>query len=174
MNRCHRCGVPYHPDLVKCPLCRTLSRNESAKRRRFLYFTNTVAVSLVAAVVIVRVLTSPEQAAGMTQTDCVSVSQLSEQTRFSLELLTSDEELAKSQLSDLSKKWVQVSENYVPGKFSWSTSGPEHGWLERVGQVTAAISLGEEIAIDDSADSLPEYAVELMKVSYRFCSKERE
>ena len=171
MNRCQRCGVPYHPDLVRCPLCRTLTKNEAAKRSRFLYLANTIAVSLVAAVVAVRALTAPDQAAGMTPTDCSAVSELSEQTRFSIELLASDGELATAQLSELSEKWFQVSQNYVPGKFSWSTSGPEHGWLERMGQVTAGIASGEPVPLDDGFDSPIDYADELLRVSYRFCSK---
>lgn len=171
MNRCQRCGIPYHPDSVRCPLCRTLSRSEAKKRSKWFFLTNTLLTTFVATIVLVRVLTSPDAAIGMTQGDCRSVSSLREETAFALESLTTEPDIARERLLAISESWHGLAEGYVPGKFSWSTAGPEHGWLERVAEVSMAIATATSVEVEGEFASPEEYLVELLRLEYRFCSK---
>lgn len=170
MNKCQRCGVPYHPDLTRCPLCRTLSRTESRRRTKLFYVANTIAVSLVAGVILVRALTSSEIAVGMTPSDCQVVEQLAQETRYGVESLASDPERGKLELSAVATRWDELASNYTPGKYSWSTSGSEHGWLERLATVTTSLASGEAAKVEDGLDP-SEYAIELVKLAPRYCSR---
>ena len=171
MNKCQRCGVPYHPDLTRCPLCRTLSRTESGRRTKLFYLANTIAVSLVAGVILVRALTTSEIAVGMTPSDCQVAQQVAKETRFGVESLASDPERGLSELAEVAASWEELAANYTPGKYSWSTSGLEHGWLERLALSTRALSTGDNVAIEGDAESAEEYVLDLTRLVPRFCER---
>lgn len=170
MNRCQRCGIPYHPDSVRCPLCRTLSKSEAKRRNRWFYLTNTILTTLVATIVVARVLTSGEAAIGMTPGDCQQVSTLREETVFALESLTTEPDAARERLLAISESWSGLAAGYVPGKFSWSTAGPEHGWLERVAQVSMAIATGKAADVEGDFTAPEKYLLELLRLEYRYCT----
>lgn len=170
MSKCARCGITYHPELSACPLCDTKSAKEEARRSKLWFLTNTLAVSFVAIVVLVRVVASGDIAVGMTQTDCQSAQVLVKETRYALQSLSSDKERGISELEAVGAKWTEMSERYTPGKHSWSASGLEHNWLQRMGETATAISLGEEPKIESDALTGEAYLLELTKLYPRYCS----
>ena len=166
---CRRCGLPMHPDLTKCEVCGELTPTESTRRNRLFYITNTVAISAVALVIVVRTLTAGDVAVGMSQTDCQQIQGLTKETRYAVESLSSDPERAVMELEAVSEQWRVLSEHYVPGKFSWSTSGLEHNWLQRLASATNSLAAGEAAEVENQLN--PEaYVIELVKLAPRFCS----
>lgn len=167
---CRRCGVPMHPDLTKCEVCGELTAIESKRRSRLLYLTNTFAISAVAVAVVVRTLTAGDIAVGMSQSDCQQIQSLTKETRYAVESLSSDQERAVLELEQVSEQWLALSENYVPGKYSWSTSGLEHNWLQRLALATDDLATGKEPEVEGELDPKA-YVIELVKLSPRFCSQ---
>ena len=167
---CRRCGLPMHPDLTKCEVCGELTATESKRRTRLFYLTNTVAISAVALAVVVRTLTAGDIAVGMSQTDCQQIQSLTKETRYAVESLSSDPDRAVLELEQVSEQWLALSENYVPGKYSWSTSGLEHNWLQRLASATDDLATGQEPEIEGGLDPKA-YVIELVKLSPRFCSQ---
>lgn len=171
MNKCQRCGVPYHPDLTRCPLCRTLSRTESRRRTKLFYLANTIAVGLVAGVILARALTSSEIAVGMTQSDCLAVDRIAKETRYGIESLASDRVRGMEELASVAIRWEELAANYTPGKYSWSTTGLEHSWLERLAMSTKALANGEVVAVEGDSESEEDYVLDLTRMVPRFCQK---
>jgi len=169
MSKCARCGIPYHPELATCPLCNTRSAKEEARRSKLWFLTNTIAVSFVALVVLVRAVTSADIAVGMTQTDCQSAQVLLKETRYAVQSLASDQERGIAELSAVGAKWTEMSERYTPGKHSWSASGLEHNWLQRLGETSTSIANGEEPKIESDALTAEAYLLELTKLYPRYC-----
>ena len=169
MSKCPRCGIPYHPELSACPLCDTRSEREEQRQSKLWFLTNTLAVSFVALVVLVRVFTSGDIAVGMTQTDCQSAQALVKETRYAVQSLASDKERGISELSAVGVKWTEMSERYTPGKHSWSASGLEHNWLQRLGETSTAIANGQEPKIESDALTGEAYLLELTKLYPRYC-----
>lgn len=170
MSKCARCGVSYHPELSACPLCDTRSEREEARRSKLWFLTNTIVVSFVALVVLVRAVSSSDLAVGMTQTDCQSAQVLVKETRYALQSLASDRERGISELAAVGTKWTEMSERYTPGKHSWSASGLEHNWLQRMGETATAIASGAEPRIESDALTGEAYLLELTKLYPRYCS----
>ena len=108
MSKCARCGIHYHPELTTCPLCNTRSAKEEARRSKLWFLTNTIAVSFVALVVLVRAVTSADIAVGMTQTDCQSAQVLLKETRYAVQSLASDQERGIAELSAVGAKWTEM------------------------------------------------------------------
>lgn len=169
MSACSRCGVTFHPELAKCPLCGQLRSREQAKRRKLLYLTNTIVVSFVALVVGFRAITGGEIQVGMSQSDCSQARLLAEETRYALDSLSSDQQRAAEELKKVSEGWSLLASNYVPGKYSWSTSGREHNWLERLATSTNQLATGGEVNVE-AIDTPVKYVAELTKLYPRFCS----
>ena len=168
-SKCRRCGLPMHPDLTKCEVCGELTLKEQKRKARLFSLASTVSISAVAIVVIVRTLTAGDIAVGMSQSDCQQIQTLTKETRYAVESLSSDRERATQELTGVSMEWKQLSENYVPGKFSWSTSGLEHNWLQRLASATGSLAEGEVPAVENELK--PEaYVIELVKLAPRFCS----
>ena len=106
---------------------------------------------------------------GMSQTDCQQIQGLTKETRYAVESLSSDPERAVMELEAVSEQWRVLSEHYVPGKFSWSTSGLEHNWLQRLASATNSLAAGEAAEVENQLN--PEaYVIELVKLAPRFCS----
>jgi hypothetical protein len=169
VSGCRRCGLPMHPDLTKCEVCGETTASESNRRNRLFFSINTIAISFVAIAVVVRTLTAGDIAVGMSQSDCQHIQTLTKQTRYAVESLSSDPERAVVELANSSSNWLELSEKYVPGKFSWSTSGLEHNWLERLASATGALSMGETPEVEGELDPKA-YVLELVKLAPRFCS----
>jgi predicted RNA-binding Zn-ribbon protein involved in translation (DUF1610 family) len=169
MSACSRCGVSFHPEQHKCPLCGQLRSKERARRQKLWYLFNTLAVSFVALVVASRALTGGDIQVGMTQSDCSAARSLAEQTRYAIQSLASDNERAVNELENVSRGWSELAEKYVPGKYSWSTSGLEHNWLERLATSTIELARGGEVMVEE-VDSPTKYVAELTKLHPRFCS----
>lgn len=168
-NKCTRCGLPMHPDLVKCEVCGELTAKEQRRKSKLFSLASTVSISAVAVVVIVRTLTAGDIAVGMSQSDCEHIQNLTKETRYAVESLSSDPERAVTELTNASNEWFELSEHYVPGKFSWSTSGLEHNWLQRLADVTGSLAAGQPPEVENGLN--PEaYAIELVKLSPRFCN----
>ena len=169
MSKCARCGISYHPELSACPLCDTRSEKEEVRRSKLWFLTNTIVVSFVALVVLVRVVASGDIAVGMTQTDCQSAQVLVKETRYAVSSLASDKERGIAELNAVSTKWTEMSERYTPGKHSWSASGLEHNWLQRLGETSYAIANGEAPRIESDALTGEAYLLELTKLYPRYC-----
>lgn len=169
-SKCNRCGLPMHPDLVKCEVCGELVAREQKNRSRLFSLGTTISVSLVAVAVIVRTLTSGDVAIGMSQSDCIQIQSLAKQTRYAVDSLSSDLERAEIELHEVSQGWETLSQNYVPGKYSWSTSGLEHRWLERLAIVTKELAQGSSSVVEDGLEPTA-YAMELLRLKPRFCSQ---
>lgn len=169
MSNCSRCGVGFHPEFTTCPVCGQVRPSEIAKRNRLLYFINTFAFTAVALVVGIRLITASDVQVGMSQADCNTARQLAEETRLAIFDLTNDPERANAQLGDVSVQWAELANNYVPGKYSWSTSGLEHNWLERLSVSTESIAQGIEVNTEDNLDPA-RYVVDLTRLIPRFCS----
>jgi predicted nucleic acid-binding Zn ribbon protein len=169
-SKCNRCGLPMHPDLVKCQVCGELISSEQRNRSKFFSFGTTISISLVAVAVIARTLTAGDVAIGMSQSDCLQIQSLVKETRYAVESLTSDSERAEIELNEVSQGWGTLSQNYVPGKYSWSTSGLEHRWLERLATVTKELAQGSGSVVEDDLEPSA-YAIELLKLKPRFCSQ---
>lgn len=159
-----------HPDLIKCEVCGELISREKKNRSRLLSLGTTISISLVAVAVIVRTLTSGDVAIGMSQSDCLQIQSLVKETRYAVESLSSDSERAEIELNEVSQGWETLSQNYVPGKYSWSTSGLEHRWLERLATVTKELAQGSRSVVEDGLEPSA-YAIELLKLKPRFCSQ---
>ena len=170
MSNCGRCGINYHPELSACPLCDTRSEKEETRRTKLWFLTNTILVSFVAMVVLVRAVAGGEVAVGMTQLDCQSAQVLVKETRYAVQSLASDKERGMNELVSVADKWTEMSERYTPGKHSWSASGLEHNWLQRLGQTSQAIATGEDVQIESDALSGEAYLLELTKLYPRYCS----
>ena len=168
-SNCKRCGLPMHPDLVKCEVCGELTAKEQRRKTKLFSLASTVSISAVALVVIVRTLTAGDIAVGMSQSDCEHIQNLTKETRYAVESLASDPERAVTELTNASNEWFELSENYVPGKFSWSTSGLEHNWLQRLANATADLAEGQEPEVEGELDPRA-YVLELVKLSPRFCN----
>ncbi len=169
INKCSRCGLAMHPDLVKCEVCGELTSKEQRRKSKLFSLASTISISAVAVVVIFRTLTASEIAVGMSQSDCEQIVNLTKETRYAVESLSSDPDRAVVELTEASSQWSALSKNYVPGKFSWSTSGLEHNWLERLATATSSLALGEEALVEDGL-SPEDYVIQLVKLSPRFCS----
>lgn len=169
MSSCLRCGVSFHPELPKCPVCGQVRAREEIRRRKLWYLTNTLAVSFVALLVGVRAITGGEIQVGMSESDCSQARTLAEETRFALESLRSDQERAFQELEEVSQGWGVLAGNYVPGKYSWSTSGREHNWLERLALSTSQLATGVQVSAEE-ADNPVKYISELTRLYPRFCS----
>ncbi len=169
MSACERCGATFHPEIQACPVCGVVRPREKAKRQKLWYITNTVLVSFVATVVVFRTLSGPEIQIGMSESDCSQARTLAEETRYAIESLSSDQARASEELAKVSAGWESLAANYVPGKYSWSTSGREHNWLERLAISTGALAKGEKIEVEQIQDPA-KYVSELTKLYPRFCS----
>lgn len=169
MSVCLRCGVTFHPELPKCPVCGQVRAREANKRRKLWYLTNTILVSFVAVVVGVRAITGGEIQVGMSDSDCSQARVLAEETRYALESLSSDQERAIRELQEVSLAWSNLAGNYVPGKYSWSTSGREHNWLERLAISTSQLATGGQVNVEE-VDNPVKYVSELTRLYPRFCS----
>ena len=169
MSPCNRCGISFHPELPKCPVCGQLRANEATRRRKLWYLTNTILVSFVAVVVGMRAITGGDIQVGMSESDCSQARVLAEETRYALESLSSDKDRAIKELQAVSQAWSGLAENYVPGKYSWSTSGREHNWLERLASSTSQLASGGEVKVEE-IDNPIKYVSELTRLYPRFCS----
>lgn len=169
MSPCSRCGITFHPELSKCPVCGQVRANEAARRRKLWYLTNTILVSFVAVVVGMRAITGGEIQVGMSESDCSQARVLAEETRYALDSLSSDKDRATKELQAVSQAWSGLAENYVPGKYSWSTSGREHNWLERLASSTSQLASGGEVKVEE-IDNPIKYVSELTRLYPRFCS----
>ena len=169
MAACPRCGVTFHPELTKCPVCGQLREREKNNRRKLWYLTNTILVSFVAVIVGMRAITGGEIQVGMSESDCSQARALAEETRYALNYLSSDKERATKELKAVSQAWSGLAENYVPGKYSWSTSGREHNWLERLASSTSQLASGGEVKVEE-IDNPIKYVSELTRLYPRFCS----
>lgn len=169
MSPCSRCGITFHPELSKCPVCGQVRANEATRRRKLWYLTNTILVSFVAVVVGMRAITGGEIQVGMSESDCSQARVLAEETRYALESLSSDKDRATKELQAVSQAWSGLAANYVPGKYSWSTSGREHNWLERLASSTSQLASGGEVKVEE-IDNPIKYVSELTRLYPRFCS----
>jgi ribosomal protein L37E len=169
MSACSRCGVTFHPELPKCPVCGHVRAREQNKRRKLWYLANTIVVTFVALVVGVRALTGGDIQVGMSESDCTQARALAEETRYALDSLSSDQERAIKELQEVSQGWSLLAGNYVPGKYSWSTSGREHNWLERLALSTSQLANGGQVKVEE-VDNPVKYVSELTKLYPRFCS----
>lgn len=169
MSNCSRCGVGFHPEISLCPVCGQMRPNELARRRKLLYFINTFAFTAVAVVVGLRLLTAPEIQVGMSSADCNAARQLAEETRFAISDLNNNPLRATIELAEVSTGWSELANNYVPGKYSWSTSGLEHSWLERLSLTTISLSVGEDVKPEGNLDPA-RYVIDLTRLVPRFCS----
>ena len=169
MSACSRCGVTFHPELPSCPVCGQVRAREQSKRRKLWYLTNTILVSFVALVVGMRAITGGEIQVGMSESDCTQARLLAEETRYALESLSSDQERAAIELQAVSQGWSNLAGNYVPGKYSWSTSGREHNWLERLASSTSQLAVGEKVNVEEVENPV-KYVSELTRLYPRFCS----
>lgn len=169
MSSCLRCGVSFHPELPKCPVCGQVLAREEIKRRKLWYLTNTLVVSFVALVVGTRAITGGEIQVGMSESDCSQARTLAEETRYALDSLASDQERAIQELEEVSQGWELLAGNYVPGKYSWSTAGWEHNWLERLALSTSQLANGDQVSVEE-VDNPVKYVSELTRLYPRFCS----
>lgn len=169
MSACSRCGVSFHPEIPSCPLCGEMRQKESIRRKKLLYFLNTFAFSAVAGVILLRLLTVGEVQIGMSASDCQAAMRLAESTRYAVDSLESDYPRGVIELSQVSVGWAKLASNYVPGKYSWSTSGQEHNWLERLALSTLSLASGEAINTEDVSDP-NKYVTDLTRLLPRFCS----
>ena len=169
MPNCQRCGVPFHPELSRCPLCDAQTAKEQARKRRNWFLINTLSVSFVGLVVIGRAVVAPGVEIGMTSLDCEQSSTLARQTQYAVELVANGSDPEQTELLELADAWTALSEKYVPGKYSWSTSGLEHNWLQRLGVATNQLATGEIVVLEGSS-SPEKYVLELTKLRGRFCS----
>lgn len=169
MTNCSRCGVQFHPEISACPVCGQVREAVQARRRKLKYLVNTFLFSSVAVIVLLRTLTAGDVPVGMTSADCNQARVVAEQTRFAVDSLANDKDRGVSELSKVSDAWFQLATNYTPGKYSWSSSGREHNWLERLATSTASLAAGEPLATEQIPDS-SKYVVELTRLLGRFCS----
>lgn len=169
MSACSRCGVSFHPEIPTCPLCGQLRQRESFRRKKLLYLANTFAFSAVGVVVLLRLLTGGDVQVGMSASDCQAAMRLAESTRYAIDSLESDYQRGVLELNEVSVAWANLANNYVPGKYSWSTSGREHNWLERLAQSTSNLASGQELNTEDVADPT-KYVTDLTRLLPRFCS----
>lgn len=161
--------MPFHPELHTCPVCGQIRPKDAQRRNRLWYLVNTVLVSFVALVVAARAIAAGDVQVGMTPEDCQVARTLAVQTRELVQDLEADPERARADLAEISIKWRTMSQNYVPGKFSWSTSGREHNWLERLADSSDSVASGEPVRFEEIED-VNKYLVELTKLHPRFCS----
>lgn len=168
MSNCSRCGVSFHPEIAKCPVCGQLREREKARRNKLWFLVNTIAVSFVATVVLVRTLSAGEMQIGMSAEDCAVAKDLVVQTRTVVSQL-SNSDSAPSELADISLSWGSLAEHYTPGKFSWSSSGLEHNWLQRLATSSAGLASGGQIATEGEEDPA-RYIIELTRLLPRYCS----
>lgn len=169
MSACSRCGVSFHPEIPACPLCGEIRQRESARRKKLLYLLNTFAFSAVAGVLLLRLLTVGEVQVGMSPSDCQAAMRLAESTRYAVDSLESDYYRGVLELNEVSEAWANLANNYVPGKYSWSTSGREHNWLERLALSTSSLASGEKVNTEDISDP-NKYITDLTRLLPRFCS----
>lgn len=169
MSACSRCGVSFHPEIPSCPLCGEVRQRESVRRKKLRYFLNTFAFTAVAGVVLLRLLTVGEVQVGMSASDCQEAVRLAESTRYAVDSLESDFRRGVVELNQVSEGWASLAANYVPGKYSWSTSGREHNWLERLALSTSSLAKGEELNTEEVSDP-HEYVTDLTRLLPRFCS----
>lgn len=165
---CSRCGISFHPELTRCPLCGALRERERVRRSRLFFLANTIAVSFVASVVLVRSLSGGEVVAGMSAEDCSIAKDLVVQTRIAANNLEQSVEAA-SELEAAAQAWAEIASRYTPGKFSWSSSGREHNWLERLAQSSEALASGDEVLTEKDQDPV-QYVTELTRLLPRYCS----
>jgi hypothetical protein len=105
----------------------------------------------------------------MSESDCSQARTLAEETRYALDSLASDQERAIQELEEVSQGWGLLAGNYVPGKYSWSTSGREHNWLERLALSTSQLATGVQVSVEE-VDNPVKYVSELTRLYPRFCS----
>jgi hypothetical protein len=169
MADCKNCGVAFHPELPSCPVCGRMRDAESRRRTRFWFLINTCAVTFVAAVVLLRTISGGEVLVGMSSADCAAASNLAAQTRSTVFMLEGNQEAGEADLLSLSRAWGDLAANYTPGKYSWSTSGLEHNWLDRMSIATEQLAEGQLTNLEGAA--APErYVVELSRLLPRYCS----
>lgn len=169
MAACSRCGVSFHPEISACPLCGEIRQKEKARRKKLLYLLNSFVFSAVAGVVLLRVLTAGEVQVGMSDSDCQEAMRLAESTRYAVDSLQSDYQRGVLELNEVSVAWANLANNYVPGKYSWSTSGREHNWLERLAVSTWGLASGDHLNTEEVSDPL-KYVTDLTRLLPRFCS----
>lgn len=168
MTNCSRCGVPFHPEITTCPVCGQLRERERARKNKLWFLVNTIAVSFVATVALVRTLTAGEIQIGMTEADCQLAKDLVVQTRSVVAELENTES-APEALAEISVSWGNLAEHYTPGKYSWSSSGLEHNWLRRLAVSSAGLASGKQIATEGQDDPA-RYVIELTRLLPRYCS----
>lgn len=159
----------FHPEIATCPVCGQVRPREIAKRKKLRYFINTFAFTAVALIVGIRLITASDVQVGMSQTDCNTARKLAEETRIAISDLNNDPVRANVELGKVSDEWAELANNYVPGKYSWSTSGLEHNWLERLSLSTESIAQGESINSEGNLEPA-RYVVDLTRLLPRFCS----
>jgi predicted nucleic acid-binding Zn ribbon protein len=169
MAACSRCGVSFHPEISACPLCGEIRQKERFRRKKLLYLLNSFAFTAVAGVVLLRVLTADDVQVGMSDSDCQEAMRLAESTRYAVTSLGSDYQRGVLELNEVSAAWANLANNYVPGKYSWSTSGREHNWLERLAQSTSNLASGQELNTENVANP-SKYITDLTRLLPRFCS----
>lgn len=169
MTNCKHCGVAFHPELPSCPVCGRMRDAESRRRTRFWFLINTFAVTFVATVVLLRTISGGEVLAGMSSADCAAASNLAAQTRSTVFMLEGNPNAGQADLIALSRAWGALAENYTPGKYSWSTSGLEHNWLDRMSIATAQLAEGRLTNLEGAA-APDRYVVELTRLLPRYCS----
>lgn len=165
---CNVCGEGFHPELSACPACGTETPREAHRRSRFLYLINTVLVSAVALGVMVTAVGGAQAQTGMTATDCNLSRDLTIQTRAAVLALEGDL-AARGRLQEISIQWQMLAENYTPGKFSWSTTGLEHNWLQRMGTATGQLASGDPVNVEGEGDP-KNYLEALSRLLPRYCS----
>jgi hypothetical protein len=105
----------------------------------------------------------------MSASDCQAAMRLAESTRYAIDSLESDYQRGVLELNEASAAWENLANNYVPGKYSWSTSGREYNWLERLAQSTSNLASGQELNTENVADP-SKYVIDLTRLLPRFCS----
>lgn len=154
---------------MTCPLCGYLRESERNRRQKLEYLVNTFVVTAVAGIVLVRLILSDDVTIGMTKEDCTTASVLAESTRTAVSRIESNRELASAELLETSEVWSQLASRYTPGKYSWSTSGLEHNWLERLSQSTKNLATGSTVNTEGQADA-KRYVIDLTRLIPRYCS----
>lgn len=168
MLACEGCGIGFHPEISKCPVCGMLRPKERARRNKLQFLINTIAVSFVATVVLVRAVAGTEIAVGMSANDCDVAKNLAAKTRVLAQGMESNPQ-AIDGLKAVAGSWAELASHYTPGKYSWSSSGLEHNWLQRLAQSTEQLASGDEVATEGGAEP-KSYVVELTRLLPRYCN----
>ena len=168
MGTCKSCGVNFHPELTACPVCGEVPRGERIRRRRFGFLLNSAAATIVATFLLVNTL-SAEARVGMRPADCQLSREMAQQTRNALRAYENKDEDGSAQLLEVSAEWARLASGYTPGKYSWSATGLEHNWLDRLSKATRELATGGAVSAEGMADS-SQYVRELTFLLPRYCS----